>query len=73
MRPEGKVIAITLEEKVILTRMQIIIQEDLPMQILHQAEVQIVCKEAVHRDHLLQVHHQEAVQEAVQEGEIKIF
>ena len=45
--------------------MQIIIQEDLPMEILHQAEVQIACKEVVHHNHLLQVHHQEAVQEGI--------
>lgn len=65
---ELKIIRTLLEERIIQTIIQTIIhtiQEVLEMIILRLAEAQIQQVEAVHHNHLLQAHHQEAVQEEV--------
>jgi hypothetical protein len=74
---EEKVTQTQLEERIIRIRTTVhTIQEVLEMKILRQteaqitkAEVQIPKPEAVHRNHLLQIHHlQEAIQEEIKKN-----
>jgi len=68
-----QIMLITLEERVTQTRIQEQIQitthtirvDHLEMKILRQTEVQIRLAEAVHHNHLLQIHQQEAIQEEI--------
>ncbi|OGS71768.1 MAG: hypothetical protein A3F91_01195 [Flavobacteria bacterium RIFCSPLOWO2_12_FULL_35_11] len=61
---EEKVTQTLLEERIIRTTIHTI-QEVLGMKILLQTEAQIPKAEAVHPNHLLQVHLQEAIQEGI--------